>query len=105
MNDEEYFLEKEHRWSIFNIMGYRVEVRRMEGNERVWFTAYVRLRNSKFLSDNFLSHPTLREGDVCGIDTAHSFNEDQSEAEKLSSALHQIETVIERYKEAMGDSE
>jgi hypothetical protein len=88
-------------FSKFNICGQEVEVLKMQAAKMSWFCAYATLKNSSVLSDEFLGYPTFREGDKVGIDTAHSFNIDQTLEEKLASALHQIEYVIEKWKKAI----
>lgn len=87
-------------FSFFNIFGIKVEVKRLTLNERFWFCAYADLKNSRYLSDTFLGYPTYRKEDIVGVDTAHAFNERQNEAEKLASALHQIESIIKSWKSA-----
>ena len=71
--------------------------------ERTWFCAYATLKGSENLSESFLGHPTYKEGDKVGVDTAHAFNEEQTLDEKLRSALTQIHWVINRWKEATVD--
>jgi hypothetical protein len=95
-------------FGIFNINGIKVEVIKMESTTKgleSWFCAYAVLKNSNVLSDSFLGHPTFREGDKVGVDTAHVFNEGQKMEEKLASALHQIEGIIEAWKSAIGGTD
>lgn len=86
-----------------NIAGQVVEVRRVyvQGLKEPYFNAYAFLPHSSVLSDSFLGSPTFRHEDWVGVDTAHSFNDGQSEAEKLGSALSQIENVILAWKKAI----
>lgn len=99
---EQWFSDnlKSERFSWFNIRGHRVEVRQHKIGKDVIFNAYVKLKDSNVLSDTFLGHPTYREGDVLGVDTAHARNEGQSEVRRLADALHQIESIIESWKNA-----
>lgn len=85
-----------------NIAGQEVEVRKVsvKGLKEPYFNAYALLPNSHVLSDSFLGSPTFRQDDWVGVDTAHSFNDGQSEAEKFGSALSQIENVILAWKRA-----
>jgi spore coat polysaccharide biosynthesis protein SpsF (cytidylyltransferase family) len=85
----------------FNICGVEVEVFKIQTKEQSWFCAYAILKNSNVLSDEFLDYPTFREGDKVGVDTAHSFNMEQTMEEKLASALHQIQGVIESWRKAI----
>lgn len=111
-------------WDTLNIHGQTVEVRRIERTENiygtkrdsrslrtvpnydkikgtkttVWFNAYVELKGSESMSDTYLGYPTFRKGAWLGVDTNHAFNQNQSEAEKLRSALGQIDSVIESWK-------
>jgi hypothetical protein len=89
-----------------NICGQEVEVRRVtcKGLKDAYFNAYVLLPHSSVLSDSFLGYPTYRKDDWVGVDTAHSFNDDQSEAEKFGSALGQIESVITAWKSAIKEA-
>jgi len=67
-----------------NICGQEVEVRRVTTpGLTAYFNAYAFLPHSGVLSDSFLGHPTFRHEDWVGVDTAHSFNDGQSEAEKV----------------------
>ena len=109
IKDVEWFSSKlnlrNDEFSIFNIDGVRVEVRKCKMQDlkggMVWFNAYAELEGSKSLNDDFLDNPTFRSGDVVGVDTMHSYNEGQSNEEKLSSALHQIEYIIKSWKKAI----
>jgi len=104
-------------WSKFRIYDKLVEVRLVsmelpvgtsllkgkkakEWKKRCYFNAYVELKGSQNLSDTFLGHPTFRDGDWVGVDTAHAFNENETMSQKLASALHQIESTIEVWKTA-----
>lgn len=103
MTEQEWFSDKigveSKKWSYFNINGIRVEVRFVEKYKH--FCAYAVLKDSHVLSDRFLGHPTFRKDDVVGVDTAHAFNMEENMAEKLASALHQIEGIIESWREAI----
>lgn len=95
-------------FTSFNIRGITVEIRKVEHLEfskktpiRMHFCAYAELENSHILSDSFLGFPTFRKDDWVGVDTAHCFNEGQSEAEKLVSAIHQIDEIILIWKGAI----
>lgn len=107
-------------WAKFHIYDQIVEVRLVERtlpkgtsllkgkNAKEWenhshFCAYVELKGSQNLSDSFLGYPTYRKEDWVGVDTAHAFNEGETMAEKLASALHQIEGSIEAWKTATQD--
>lgn len=104
----------------YHIYDVEVEVRMVEHtlpvgttllkgkNAKEWttkrhFNAYAELKGSEALSDSFLSHPTFRSGDWVGVDTAHSFNEKHTDVEKLSSALSQIQYIIEEWMSATKD--
>lgn len=110
-------LEKQSKdkvFSSFNIMGEKVlilkntlkipkKMAKEIETDREWFCAYVELQDSNVLSDYYLGNVTYREDDVLGVDTAHAFNEGQPLENKLSSALHQIERVIKKWKIATQD--
>jgi hypothetical protein len=98
----------------YHIYDVEVEVRMVEhsllvgknAKERTTkrhFNAYAELKGSETLSGSFLSHPTFRREDWVGVDTAHSFNEKHTDAEKLSSALSQIQYIIEEWMSATKD--
>jgi len=104
-------------WATFHIYDKEVEIRICEDTHPVgknllrgkdtkkWivkshFCAYAELENSHILSDTFLGYPTYRHADWVGVDTAHAFNEGQTGAQKLASALHQIEGIIESWRKA-----
>jgi hypothetical protein len=106
MTEEKWFTEglfgeNSISFSYFNIAGERVEVRKTHLNNNVWFCAYANLKNSNLLSDDFLGNPTLREEDIVEVDTAHSYNQAQNEAEKLADALNQIEIIILKWKKVI----
>lgn len=108
MTEEKWFTEglfgqRSSTFSSFNIAGERVEVRKVHLEEDTWFCAYANLKNSNILSDDFLDYPTLRKGDIVGVDANHSYNKEQSEAERLADALHQIEAIILKWKEVTKD--
>ncbi|MBV6340339.1 hypothetical protein [Candidatus Magnetobacterium casense] len=84
----------------FNIAGNEVEVRLVENKFSTHFCAYTELIGSKALSDSFLGC-TFRKDDWVGVDTGHSFNQEQNLAERLCSALNQIERVITSAKEVL----
>ncbi len=88
------------KWDEININGYDVTIARNEGREvgQVWFCSYVTIKHSQYLDDSILCYPTFRDGDEFGYDTNHSYNDKQSEAEKLSDALRQAQDGI---KEAL----
>ena len=85
----------------FEVGGFEVEIRKASSTSGNYFTSYVELKNSKFLSDSCLGHPTFREEDWVGVDTAHSYNDKQDESQKLLDVLSQISHVISRYKESI----
>ena len=80
-----------------------IHIRKHKSFKTTVFCAYTELKNSNILKENFLGYPTFRDGDIVGVDTAHSFNMKQTEAEKLLSAIHQIIFIIEKWKEAIGE--
>jgi hypothetical protein len=80
-----------------------IHIRYFTIDKKTVFDAYAELKNSKVLSESFLGHPTFRDEDIVGVDTAHSFNEKQTEAEKLLSAINQLTFIIEKWKEAIGE--
>lgn len=98
-------------FSTFNVLGQTVEVKRLttpawtstktkkKHEAKVWFCAYAELKGAEVLSESYL-HVTYKEGNKVGVDTNHAFNEGQNEAQKLASALHQIEYTIQKWKEA-----
>ena len=93
-------------YATFNIMGVCVKVRIVKdgvGKGQDHFCAYAELKNSNVLSERFLGNPTYRKNDWVGVDTAHAFNMNHTLDEKLCSAIHQIETIIQVWKESVGD--
>lgn len=95
------FKSKPFTW--FRIFEFRVEVRKVGDKILNHFCAYVKLPKSQHLSDSYLGDVTYRKDEWVGVDTGHAFNEKHTEAEKLASALHQIEFVIKQYKKATED--
>jgi hypothetical protein len=90
-----------------NIAGNAVEVRRgvrprAGDGEVAYFCAYTYLSKSEAFSDSYLG-ATFKEAGWVGVDTCHSYNDKQTEAEKLADALEQIEQAIRKYKGATGD--
>lgn len=87
--------------TIKRIKGYDVTFLRMTHLKSFgdFVNAYVKLPKSKKLSEEELGYPSWKDGDVVGVDTAHSFNETHNYQQRLLSAEHQIEYVITRYKE------
>lgn len=91
---------KSKPFTTINVNGVVVEVRIAKYGKNAYFNAYANLTGSNILSDSFLGHPTYRKGDWVGVDTNHSFNDNQTSAGKLASALNQIEGVIKAWQEA-----
>jgi hypothetical protein len=89
------------KWLTLNILNQSVTIKRIETGKRIWFCAYVELKDSNVLNESFLGYPTYRKEDVVGVDTGHAFNENHTEAEKLSSALSQIESIIKVWNKAI----
>lgn len=83
--DKEKLLKRGIEESTLNIMGFEVLIIKREiGKEELsFFCAYVELKNVIFFSDTFLGHPTYRDKDVIGIDTAHGYNDKMTELEKI----------------------
>ena len=58
-----------------HIINYRwgsdleIALRQVGKGKTVNWTAYVELKNSQYLSDEFLGYPTYRDGDIVGVDT------------------------------------
>lgn len=84
-----------------DIRGKNVQIVRNESDKNVWFCAYVTLKNSSILNDSALSHPTMREGDIVGVDTAHAYNMQETESEKLLDAINQIDWIIKQAGEIL----
>ena len=84
-----------------NIKNIDVEIVKRESTIGIYFCAYATLYNSRFLHDNFLGHPTFREDDKVGIDTAHGFNMKQTELEKYQDAISQISFIIDKWDYAI----
>lgn len=105
--DKQYLIHNDKEEATINIQGHEVLiVKRTVGIDiDPFFCAYVELKGQSIFSDRFLGHPTYRKGDVVGIDTAHSFNETQTELQKFKSAISQITRVIEAYNTATKESE
>lgn len=89
-----------------NVAGRVVVITRCEFSVNTsiapWFCSYVHLPNSKEVLDERLSWPTFRKGSIVGFDTAHSYNDTMTEAQKLLDALSQAESAIKQYNEIFG---
>jgi hypothetical protein len=80
---------------IINVAGKEVNIREMDLHTEIFYNAYVELKGSHMLSDEALNYPTYRNEDIVGVDTGHTYNEDQTPAEKLIDAIKQITEVIQ----------
>lgn len=85
-----------------NIAGKTVEVRRNSLGDKPYFCAYAYLAKSEAFSEEWLGI-TYKEAGWVGVDTAHAYNDKQTEAGRLADALEQIEGAIKKYNEATGD--
>ena len=83
-------------WDTLYLHGEKVTISRMVVSGKIWFSSYVTIEGSEALRDDYLNNPTFRKGDEFGYDTNHRYNDKQSEAEKLSDAIHQIQSGIEQ---------
>lgn len=79
------------------IGGFIIGLARQDWKNHSHFCAYVNLKNAKFLNDEILNHPTFREGDTIGYDSAHSYNESMTIDEKLIDVLGQVAEGIKAY--------
>lgn len=61
-----------------------------------WYTAYVYLDKANVKN---LENETYQYENIYGIDTAHSWNNNQSMKEKLEDAIRQITGLIKSYQE------
>jgi len=68
------------------------------GVEVNW-TAYVELKNSKYLSNSYLSNPSFREGDIVGVDTDRESRYGQPDM-TLLTAIQNITHIIELWGDA-----
>ena len=87
---------------LINVAGKQVNIREIKlGNEAIWYNAYVDFKGSSAVKDDYISWATFREGDIIGVDTMHSYNDEQTQAQKLIDAIHQIEHIIEKLNEVL----
>ena len=84
------------RWAVYNICGHEVTVSKMRACDNEWFCSYVTIKGSRVLNDAHLNYPTYRDGDKFGYDTVHAYNDKQTQVEKLSDAVEQIQHGIEQ---------
>jgi len=74
--------------------GYNIEIKgEIKGVQR-WYCAYVELE-PPFIKG--YKNETYRKGNVLGVDTAHSWNEFQTDIEKYYDAIRQIKELIDDY--------
>ena len=80
---------------IINVAGREVNIRESEELGSPHYTASVEIKNSHLLVSSVIGYPTLREDDIVGVDTLHTYNEHQTPAERLIDAIKQITEVIQ----------
>jgi len=83
-----------------NKKSYIIAIKKVESRSNHftdWFCAYVILKGKKIIDSDVLSYCTYRDGNIFGIDTAHFWNEKQTEEEKFEDAIKQITCLIKSY--------
>jgi len=79
------------------VSGQTVEIFKMISDKEDLFCSCVTLKNSAVLKESVLGYPTFRDGDKIGF----SYNEGQTEAQRLIDAIHQAVNAINKWKEIM----
>jgi hypothetical protein len=91
---------------LINVAGKQVNIREVKlSSEAIWYNAYVEFKGSSAVKDDYISWATFRDGNIIGVDTMHSYNDELTQAEKLIDAIHQIGHIIERLNEVLKEEQ
>jgi len=87
--------------SIIKVKGKDVTLLQIESDDdkQKWICAYARFDNLDVKKNYLIEEPyvTYQEGNVLGVDTDHSFNENHTLDQKRKSAISQIKRVIDYF--------
>ena len=85
--------------------GHEVRFKRVVMGKEAWYCAYVTLNNSRMwkYTIEHMGNVTYHEDDVVGIDTAHAYNEGQTDTGKLVNAIMQMQIILNRWNELTGE--